>query len=112
MSDTMLDFILAIPSIPNNLSKMSNITDFGSWLTVTNELSQGTFGWLTVVAIFIIVYITTSRRDTSSAFITASFGGFMSAMFLAMLSMVDPAVVVIMLFMLAVGVGWGITKKD
>ena len=108
----MLDFILGIPSTPYNLANASNITDFGTWLTFTNELSNYTFGWLTVVAIFIIIYITTSRRDTSSAFITASFGGFMSAMFLAMLSMVDPAVVVIMLFMLAVGVGWGITKKD
>ena len=111
MSDTMLDFILGILEIPNNLSKVSEITDFGGWLTFTNDLSQGTFGWLTVISVFIIVYITSSQRGTSNAFITAAFGGFMTSLFLVMINMVEPTVVVLMLFLMAVGAAWGTTKK-
>jgi len=111
MSDNMLDFILGISEVPNNLSKVSEITDFGGWLTFTNDLSQGSFGYLTVVSIFIIVYVSIAQRGTSTAFITAAFAGFMSSLLLAMMSIVDGAVVVIMLVMMAVGAAWGITKK-
>jgi hypothetical protein len=104
-------FPLAIPSTPYNLANVSNITDVAGYVRFANQLSDGIFGWMIVVAMFVLVYIMMSKRDSKQGFTVAAFAGFWVSMFLSLMGIVQGEIVLMMLLMTAVGAAWGMMNK-
>ena len=104
-------FPIAMPNVPYNLANVSNISDIAGYVRYANQLSNGIFGWMTVVSIIVVTYMIMSRSHTSDAFIVSAFAGFMSSLFLSLMGAVAGEMVLITLLMVAIAVGWGVAKK-
>lgn len=104
-------FPLAIPNTPYNLANVSNISDIAGYVRFANQLSDGIFGWMLIVAVVVITYIMMSKRDSKQGFTVATFAGFWMAMFLSLMGIVRGEIVLMMLLMTAVGAAWGMMNR-
>jgi len=83
------------------LTDKTDIFGFFQWM---NSASGGFFSYLLLLTIFVIAYIYSSRYDSQDAFMTASFGTFMIGVLLSVIGLLDGAIVVMLLIMVAISV--------
>ncbi len=96
---------------PYNLTNISTVHNIADVFTFTNSLTGNWFGSLIVIAVWIITFIITNRYATGDSFLASSFIGALVAILLNMIGMVSGTVVIMLLIMLAVGVGFGTVLK-
>ena len=84
-----------------NLSAINSLYDVFHWV---NSASGGWFGYMIIVAVFVLAFIISNRFETIDAFRTASYGAFLVAVLLALVGFVDSLSVVLTLILVGVSV--------
>jgi len=102
---------MVLPSYPYNLTKVTDVVDVSTFLSFANNLTSGYFGWLTIVAVFIITFIFSNKYGTGDAFIAASFISFVISIFLNLFGAVDGTAVLMTLLCLGIGVAFANALK-
>jgi len=78
-------------------SLLGNSTDWMGYLQYINTESQGLFGLLFILSVWVVVFVSASMWRVGKAYTISSFTAFIVSVFLAVLGLVDQSVVVVLM---------------